>query len=1051
MLQLSGKINTKDIVQELGFPSSARMNLKLRREEDAIYVKINNEWVKLNMCSDFLPQTDSIRAWYGYDHSAIGVTGVDIQGNFKVLPGATITYNAIVTGENLNGIRIRWDRFDGTNWVTNIAMGPTMTITWGNNPGVYKLRATVLRQCQGGTSVVEKTLTQATTYYNLISCGADLGVVRQTHTPITTVGQPVFWDSGPGIHFWDGTITDMVTDYIGEVYFGVGSYCGDGTIPTYYLLKRCSDNANFCTTTKIGIKNQRVKDSSNVLYTYTGETRKSAPYTQVTVTLVHEKIRCVDPTGDPIYWNLTSCSGKPPAQTPTPLPRANISVGAGIHGVYVSTGTTTTNPTNNIGEVNFASSYGCNGDEPPGAMMYSIIQKCSDGSLFSTSQNFTTNGQRVIHTTHGNMFWNGNTSTTVVGTLITVTAVTGTGCPGSSGITYYQLRKCGSQDFYYTTTNPGTANQRVTSGSMGELIYTGVVTTSSSTVNIGPVTIVSGQVGCTDEGAPPTFPSEAIQKVLIRNNCPPGQSGSPVTVSATEGQFTSTTSVAHANTLRDAWLQAQANALGTCSGTATYVSEEMSGFFTKNNCPSGQSSTTSYYYTIPQGAYTSTTSQAHANSLAQAALNSQGQSYANTVGECFCADVNWVVTNYYCQGSQRWASEQERCGSTPTGNTRENLLESCSSSCGCVPTHYSDASTRTITRTNCPGDAYSAGSVTVTATAGQFSSPTSKDDANYQRDQWMQQQANANAVCNYGNDYMGQEFTKSCPDGGSGSTWFYDIAPNTYFSTVSKAAANAQAQANINANGQNAANTNGVCTWYSDFMSVRYYKECPDGGSGSSFDYELPAGYFSSNTSKAHANSLASANIAANGQNAANSMGVCTWCPDNRGHYINKNNCAPGQSPIPYLVYYPRSLCELSSNDSKDAAENNLNSWFFGPEAQTIANSNGSCSTVCPPPVKPEIYYDRILFTNLFGISILNHNGSDTIWLDIRSTNSTDPNVDPCSNVSCNIYGTFALTTFTYEIDPSCGSTCPNRRIRIGFQNSCGFAWSDHFVLVYNP
>lgn len=58
-----------------------------------------------------------------------------------------------------------------------------------------------------------------------------------------------------------------------------------------------------------------------------------------------------------------------------------------------------------------------------------------------------------------------------------------------------------------------------------------------------------------------------------------------------------------------------------------------------------------------------------------------------------------------------------------------------------------------------------------------------------------------------------KDFTRNnCPAGSTGSLYTYKIAPGVYESTTSQAAADALADADINANGQNAANQFGTCT-----------------------------------------------------------------------------------------------------------------------------------------------------------------------------------------------------------------------------------------------
>jgi hypothetical protein len=56
-------------------------------------------------------------------------------------------------------------------------------------------------------------------------------------------------------------------------------------------------------------------------------------------------------------------------------------------------------------------------------------------------------------------------------------------------------------------------------------------------------------------------------------------------------------------------------------------------------------------------------------------------------------------------------------------------------------------------------------------------------------------------------------YKNNCPAGSSSSTpYTFTVAANAYTSTISQADANAKAQAYIDANGQNAANTAGTCT-----------------------------------------------------------------------------------------------------------------------------------------------------------------------------------------------------------------------------------------------
>lgn len=65
----------------------------------------------------------------------------------------------------------------------------------------------------------------------------------------------------------------------------------------------------------------------------------------------------------------------------------------------------------------------------------------------------------------------------------------------------------------------------------------------------------------------------------------------------------------------------------------------------------------------------------------------------------------------------------------------------------------------------------------------------------------------------YYNQTTSANFTKNnCGTGYTGSVVRYTVASNQYSSTISQADANSKATADVNANGQNYANTNGTCT-----------------------------------------------------------------------------------------------------------------------------------------------------------------------------------------------------------------------------------------------
>lgn len=133
-----------------------------------------------------------------------------------------------------------------------------------------------------------------------------------------------------------------------------------------------------------------------------------------------------------------------------------------------------------------------------------------------------------------------------------------------------------------------------------------------------------------------------------------------------------------------------------------------------------------------------------------------------------------------------------------------------------VPTvYYNIEKSGTFTRNNCTGGA-SGSSVTYTVAADTYSSDISPEAADQLAqddvDANGQNYANANGTCTYWNDEQSGNFTpNNCSSGYTGSSIAYTVAPNTYSSAVSPAAANQLAVNDVNANGQNYANTNGTC------------------------------------------------------------------------------------------------------------------------------------------------------------------------------------------------------------------------------------------------
>ncbi|SDG28043.1 hypothetical protein SAMN04488121_1031068 [Chitinophaga filiformis] len=115
---------------------------------------------------------------------------------------------------------------------------------------------------------------------------------------------------------------------------------------------------------------------------------------------------------------------------------------------------------------------------------------------------------------------------------------------------------------------------------------------------------------------------------------------------------------------------------------------------------------------------------------------------------------------------------------------------------------------------------------------------------------------------------------------GDGSVLTYVVPAEKYKSYVSQADADAYADAEINANGQNYANTTGTCNFYNVAKSKVFTPTtCGLGYVGSPYNYVVPAGRYIVQTSQAAADSLAQREIDIYGQSYADSHGTCVPDP----------------------------------------------------------------------------------------------------------------------------------------------------------------------------
>ena len=157
-------------------------------------------------------------------------------------------------------------------------------------------------------------------------------------------------------------------------------------------------------------------------------------------------------------------------------------------------------------------------------------------------------------------------------------------------------------------------------------------------------------------------------------------------------------------------------------------------------------------------------------------------------------DIDRNILKKYCYN---YAGKQEECS---------------------LPVYHNIVKSGTFTRNNC-GTGYVAGTVTYTVPANTYSSTVSQSDADALAQADVnnngQSYANANGTCSliYYNVQKSGNFTRNnCGSGYTGSTVAYTVNAGTYNSTTSQAYVDGLAQANVDANGQTYANTNGTCT-----------------------------------------------------------------------------------------------------------------------------------------------------------------------------------------------------------------------------------------------
>lgn len=185
------------------------------------------------------------------------------------------------------------------------------------------------------------------------------------------------------------------------------------------------------------------------------------------------------------------------------------------------------------------------------------------------------------------------------------------------------------------------------------------------------------------------------------------------------------------------------------------------------------------------------------------------------------------------------------------------------------------------------------------------------------------------------------------PDTEEGSLVTMTIEAGQFSSTISQEDADRKAEAELNAKGQDYANSHGTCNtikWYNDRKSKMFQKtDCEVTEVGSMVEYVVEAGRFSSSVSKKDANQKALEALEAEGPGYANEHGTCEtnlWYNVEKSKVFYKNDCGDGfiGAPYTYTVEAGKYTSDVSQEDADKKALDDIEK-----NGQEQANLNGEC------------------------------------------------------------------------------------------------------------
>ena len=187
------------------------------------------------------------------------------------------------------------------------------------------------------------------------------------------------------------------------------------------------------------------------------------------------------------------------------------------------------------------------------------------------------------------------------------------------------------------------------------------------------------------------------------------------------------------------------------------------------------------------------------------------------------------------------------------------------------------------------------------------------------------------------------------PDTEEGSLVTMTIEAGQFSSSISQEDADRKAEVELNAKGQDYANSHGTCNtikWYNDRKSKMFQKtDCEVTEVGSMVEYVVEAGRFSSSVSKEDANQKALEALEAEGPGYANEHGTCEtnlWYNVEKSKVFYKNDCEDGfiGAPYTYTVEAGKYTSDVSQEDADQKALDDIEK-----NGQEQANLNGECVT----------------------------------------------------------------------------------------------------------